>query len=155
MYPPVLATLAGCMAETGQAEEALVLLETALRDKIDLAGGRYNAFYFPKYQAVALTRAGRKEEAILAATRACAAATRYEQHGHHAEALTLLGELEAACARDGEAIQHLHEAHALAAPRDMELLVQRIQTTLEHIGRRNASAGIVPLASGHPPRSLP
>ena len=122
MHPPILAHLCGAMALSGQATEALALLEPAVANKASTAGGRYNEFYFPFYLAHALSAADRLDEAIVAARQACDAAASFEQHGHEARALLLLSRLEALIGRSRDARNHLVEAQALARDCGMGML---------------------------------
>ena len=116
MHPAIVAYLGGSMARSGQALQALALLEPAIAAKVSLSGGRYNEFYFPFNHAIALREAGRTDEALLAAHSACEAAAALEQRGHEARALQLLAGIEAEAGRAQDAA--LHAQQALAAARD-------------------------------------
>lgn len=115
MLPPVIAALAGATALSGKPQQALTQLESALASRIDQAGGRYNAVYFPKNRAIALACLGRLDEAAQAAGQACAAAARYHQAGNEAESLWLLADIETAAARHDDARAHRERAAVLAA----------------------------------------
>ncbi|WP_082754992.1 ATP-binding protein [Variovorax sp. PAMC 28711] len=114
MQPAIVAYLGGAMARSGQALQALALLEPAIAAKISLSGGRYNEFYFPFNLAIALQTAGRAEEAIVAARTACEAASALEQRGHEARALQLLAGIEGEAGRAHDAALHTQQAQAAA-----------------------------------------
>jgi len=127
MYPPILARLCGALALGGQVPQALAMLEVAIAEKAQQAGGRYNEFYFPFYLSITLAQARRIEDAMAAARQACTAAAASEQRGHEAEALFLLGQLEAAHGDDGAAVGHFTEARRWArecAAQDLERRAQ-------------------------------
>ncbi len=113
MLPAVLASLAGAMALAGQPQPALQMLHKALADRIDLAGGRYNAFYYPKNMALAQAMAGDFASAIQSAAAARAASASFEQHGQEAESLLLQAEIEAMAGDADEAQQHHEQALGL------------------------------------------
>ncbi len=114
MHPAIVACLGGAMARSGQALQALALLEPAIAARISLSGGRYNEFYFPFNLAIALHAAGRVEEAIVAARAACEAAHALEQRGHAARALQWLARLESDAGRTHDAVLHAQQAQAAA-----------------------------------------
>ncbi len=120
MYPAILAHLGGALAQSGQAQEALALLEPAVAQKLSRAGGRYNEYYFPYFLAIALQEAGRTDEALTAARQACDAAASFQQRGHEARALLLLATLEQRRGRTRDSQEHLAEAKALAKACGME-----------------------------------
>jgi len=136
MLPPVLAILAGCMAACGQAAEAVTLLEDAIEGKLPDTGGRYNAYYFPKYLALALARAHRLDEAVTAASQARAAAAGFGQAGHEAEAVVILAEIEAEAGRPRDAHAHFDEALSLARSRGIVVLEQRCEAGLARTSAR-------------------
>ncbi|RYF33877.1 MAG: adenylate/guanylate cyclase domain-containing protein [Comamonadaceae bacterium] len=123
MHPAILAYLGGAMARSGQALQALALLEPAIAAKVSMSGGRYNEFYFPFNLAIALQAADRPEEALVAARAACEAAGTLEQRGHEARALLLLASAEAATGRADDAARHVQEAMAVARDCGMQGLV--------------------------------
>lgn len=131
MLPPVLAILAGCMAVCGQPAEAVTLLEDAIEGKLPDTGGRYNAYYFPKYLAIALARSNRLGEAVVAAQQARAAAANFEQAGHEADALVILAEIEADAGHLREAHAHFDAALSLVRSRGIVALERRCETGLE------------------------
>lgn len=106
MVPPVVALWAGCIALQGRGQEAVQALQGALSSKLDQSGGKYNAYYFPKYMALALGAAGRLEEARQSASQAVTAARALEQAGHEAEGLLVQAELEAAAGLADDARRH-------------------------------------------------
>lgn len=110
MIPPILALWAGCLARQGRSAEALQVLDGALSSKLDQSGGRYNAYYFPKYRAHALMAAGRLEEALGAGRQAVETARAFELFGMQAEGLLLLAEIESASGRAEDARRHYTEA---------------------------------------------
>jgi len=141
MYPPILAILAGSMAGSGQAPAAVALLEKAIADKVFLAGGRYNDYYFPKYLAIALAQAGRYEEAITAAAHARAAAASHEQRGHETDALVLMAEIESDAGRSQDALLHFREALAAALLQETELVARRCRAGIERGTGQPLAAG--------------
>ncbi|MET0351706.1 MAG: AAA family ATPase [Rhizobacter sp.] len=141
MLPPVIAILAGCMAACGQPAEAVTLLEDAIEGKLPDTGGRYNAYYFPKYLALALARSGRLDEAVTAAQQARTAAASFGQAGHEADALVILAEIEADAGRARDAHDHFDEALSLARSRGIVVLEQRCEAGLA----RTATAAPPPL----------
>ncbi|MFZ4649338.1 MAG: ATP-binding protein [Rubrivivax sp.] len=106
MIAPIVALWAGCIALEGRAQEAVQTLQGALSSKLDQSGGKYNAFYFPKYLALALGAAGRAQEARECASQAVTAARSLEQTGFEAEGLLVLAELEAAAGLADDARAH-------------------------------------------------
>jgi predicted ATPase/class 3 adenylate cyclase len=146
MHPPLLATLAGSMALGGNAAEAVGLLRKAIEARVDLAGGRYNAFYFPKYLALALAADGRRPEALAAAVAARAAAASFEQSGHEAEALMIQAELEAGEGMSVDAATHFGEAAGRAEACGMSLLAQRCRAGVERLLAETARSADVATA---------
>ncbi|MFM2059699.1 MAG: hypothetical protein RLY71_4084 [Pseudomonadota bacterium] len=114
MLPPIVARLAGALAEDGRPGDALQLIEPALAQNLHLMGGRYNDYYFPHYHAVALRAAGRIDEAAAAADRALAAALQREQFAHAAQARLLAGRLRHELGQGAQAQAHLLAARELA-----------------------------------------
>lgn len=126
MLPPILARLAGALAQDGRAAQALQLLEPAIEQKLFLAGGRYNDFYFPYYHALALLAAARPDAAAAAAETAWQATLRYEQNGHGAQARWLLARIAAERGQAAAARDHLEAARTLALQCHMPWLAQQV-----------------------------
>ena len=114
MHPPVLARLGGALACCGEAAQALALLEPAIAGKAYLAGGRYNEHYFAFNLAMALWKADRIEEAVVAAHQAFDAAAMFEQRGHQAQSLLLLAQIEDSAGRLEAAGHHFDLARTAA-----------------------------------------
>lgn len=114
MLPPILARLAGALAEDGRAGEALQLIEPAIDQKLHFVGGRYNDFYFPYYHAAALMAAGRNQEAARAAQLALATASGHEQHAHAALARVMSARIALQSGDSQDAQSQLEAARALA-----------------------------------------
>ncbi len=149
MVPSILALLASNMACCGQAAEAIAMLESAIAEQIPKAGGRYNAFNFPKSLAIALGCANRHKEAIDAAAMARAAAASTEERGHETEALLLQAELEAAAGRSREALAHFDEALVMADACGMSFIADRCRAGIQR------AAPVVPSSTRTAPSSLP
>lgn len=114
MLPPILARLAGALAEDGRVGEALQMIETAIEQKLQLVGGRYNDFYFPYYHACILLSAGRGVDAARAGLQALAAATGHGQHAHAALARLVLARVSLHNGEVADASLHLEQARCLA-----------------------------------------
>jgi tetratricopeptide (TPR) repeat protein len=153
MFPAIVAALGGAMARSGMVGEAVSLLEKATADKVQRAGGRYNDFYLPLNLAIALAAAGRSPGAIQAAAAAVSAAARHRQRGHEAEALLLLGELQAADGHADEARASFGRAGAIGRTCAMAEVVRRAQAGAapSGVGRTSALQGQAPepAAAGH------
>lgn len=133
MYPVFTAALGGAMARAGHAAEAVALLEKGIADKLYLAGGRYNDYYFPMNLAIALAEAGRYAEAMDSAAAALAAASAYEQGGHQTHALFELAEIEVSAGRPDLALTHYRETVTMAAKCSMSLVKQRALARIEQV----------------------
>lgn len=130
MLPPIVARLAGALAEDGRSGEALQLIEPALAQNLHLMGGRYNDYYFPHYHAVALRAAGRLDDAALAAESALAAALRHEQYAHAALARLLAGRIRLELKQAAPAQAHLLAARELAEQCHMPWLSAQTATLM-------------------------
>jgi tetratricopeptide (TPR) repeat protein len=125
MLPPAIAALGGALARIGRTLEAITLLERAVAEKINLQGGRYNEFYLPANLGLALSLAGRHDEAIAAGKQAVEATLAFGQGGHKAEALYMLAETEARAGHRAAAAARLIETQEAAAACGMALVERR------------------------------
>jgi ATP/maltotriose-dependent transcriptional regulator MalT len=126
MLPPILARLAGALAEDGRVNEALQILEPAIEQNLHLMGGRYNDFYFPYYHASALWAAGRLDAAASVAETALDTAMSLEQNSHAARARLLAGRIRWAAGQTAQARAHLEAASALAVQCQMPWLASQV-----------------------------
>jgi class 3 adenylate cyclase/tetratricopeptide (TPR) repeat protein len=154
MYPAVVAILGGAMARAGDVAEAIALLEKAMADKVYLAGGRYNAFYFPYNYGIAMAEAGRYPQALASMAAARAAAVQYQQRGNEGFAVYALATIERAAGLAPSALQHFDEASDLGRTCAMELLQQRADAQRQQL-RHAVRQGPDPTGSGGGARPAP
>jgi tetratricopeptide (TPR) repeat protein len=144
MYPPIFAALALAMALDGQADAAVAQLRQAIVDRLYLAGGRYNEFYFARSLAIALAQAGRYEEALAAAVDAREKAASHGQSGHEVEALYAIAEIEMMAGRHAQAMAHFQTVEQLARQCAMTHVQQKAGQCKSRISAAQAKIAVVP-----------
>jgi tetratricopeptide (TPR) repeat protein len=144
MHPPILAALAMAMALDGQAVAAAAQLRQAIDNRLYLAGGRYNEFYFARVLAVALAQAGRYDEALAAAADARDKAALYGQGGHEVEALYTMADIEMKAGRHEPALAHFQLVEKLAQQCSMTYLQKKAGQCRARISAALATTAGVP-----------
>lgn len=138
LMPCAVAMLGAALAHGDRSDEAVVLLEKALHDRIYLAGGVYGEFFIRLNLGVALRKVGRLQPAIRAGEQAIDLAVSGEQHGHRADALFELGETLRHAGQTARARVCFDEAADLARSSGMLLYVERALKAREHVAGAGA-----------------
>ena len=126
LMPCAVAMLGGALAYSNRAEEAVVLLEKAIQDRIYLAGGVYGEFFIRLHLGVALRQLGRWQQAITVGEQAVELAVTGEQHGHRADALFALGETLRCVGQVGRAAECLDQALVLSRRCGLAMYLARV-----------------------------
>jgi len=141
MYPPILALHCVASARSGRAEEAFATLSRANDEKIYLAGGRYNIYYFPRGLAICLIELGRHAEALNWARAARAASETSDQNGHAIDAAYLEGVCLAALGQHDAALDCLCDVARRADDAAMRLTAREAGRLIEQLPVRAAPSG--------------
>lgn len=126
MLPAIVALLGGALARMGRCDDALNLLEDALRDRIWMLGGRYTEYYLRHQYGVALALGNRFDEAMVSLDLARSMAEGNSERGHEAETLFELGETCALQGRLRDAVTWYDLARQAAEDCQMEGLLALI-----------------------------
>lgn len=141
MYPAIVASLGGAMAQGDQPAAAVELLEKAIAEKAYLAGGRYNEYYLSLNLGIALARCGRHDDARTALMAAQTSARLYEQHAHEAEAAYWLADTEMAAGGMEGAITGFKEARSMAQACSMVHLAAASEERIDSLTASSATVG--------------
>jgi tetratricopeptide (TPR) repeat protein len=119
--------LAMTLAELGRCDEALVMAEDALREKLHRLGGTYTHHWILTGAASAYAGLGRYEEALAKASELEQATRASGERAHEAEALILTGDIQALRGKRfaGNAEQSYRAALEIAQDRGMRPMVAR------------------------------